>query len=101
MRIKTSARIMAVAATALALLSSNARLHAAPDGQADVAALLKTILASSDRPPQNRARDRYRHPLETLTWFGIRPDMRVVEISPGAGWYTEILAPFLKRHGRH
>jgi predicted methyltransferase len=45
------------------------------------------------------ARDKYRHPVETLEFFGIRPDMRVVEVLPGGGWYTEILAPFLKDHG--
>lgn len=45
-------------------------------------------------------RDRYRHPLQTLEFFGIRPDMTVVEVLPGAGWYTEIFAPFLHDHGR-
>jgi predicted methyltransferase len=50
--------------------------------------------------PKQMRRDKYRHPLETLTFFGIKPDMTVVEISPGTGWYTEILAPFLKDHGK-
>ena len=48
---------------------------------------------------ENKARDKYRNPLETLTFFGIRPDMTVVEIYPGRGWYTEILAPYLKGSG--
>ena len=48
---------------------------------------------------QDRARDEWRHPVETLTFFGIRPDMRVVEMWPGVGWYTEILAPYLARGG--
>ncbi len=46
-----------------------------------------------------RARDRYRHPKETLTFFGLRRDMTVVEIWPGGGWYTEVLAPVLKGKG--
>ncbi len=53
------------------------------------------------RSAENRARDPYRHPLETLEFFGIRPDMTVVEIWPAGGWYTEILAPFLRDHGRY
>ncbi|HTY53898.1 MAG TPA: hypothetical protein VMB26_01795, partial [Candidatus Binataceae bacterium] len=61
---------------------------------------LKAILASPDRSAQNKARDQYRHPLEVLTFFGIKPDMTVVEVWPGEGWYTEILAPFLKEHGK-
>ena len=48
---------------------------------------------------QNKARDQYRHPAETLSWMGLKADMTVVEISPGRGWYTEILAPYLKDNG--
>ena len=47
----------------------------------------------------DRTRDLWRHPVETLTFFGIRPDMRVVEMWPGVGWYTEILAPYLAHGG--
>ena len=46
------------------------------------------------------ARNAFRHPVETLAFFGLQPNMTVVEISPGALWYTEILAPVLKRQGR-
>ncbi|MCH8544966.1 MAG: methyltransferase [Alcanivorax sp.] len=46
------------------------------------------------------ARDVWRHPVETLTFFDIEPDMTVVEIWPGAGWYTEILAPLLRDQGK-
>jgi predicted methyltransferase len=100
MTIKSRARIVAVIATVLALTFTYARVQAGGDEQAAVVASLKAILAKPDRSPQNRARDRYRHPLETLTWFGIKPNMTVVEISPGQGWYTEILAPILKPHGK-
>jgi predicted methyltransferase len=49
----------------------------------------------------NRARDLYRHPLQTLQFFGVENDMTVVEIWPGGGWYTEILAPFLRAKGHY
>ncbi|MFD1298407.1 class I SAM-dependent methyltransferase [Lysobacter gummosus] len=62
---------------------------------------LKTVIAGSWRDPKNVARDGYRHPLETLTFFGLRPDQTVVEITPGGGWYSEILAPYLADKGRY
>ncbi len=63
-------------------------------------AALQAAVDGSNRSEANKARGKYRHPVETLTFFGIQPDMTVVEISPGAGWYTEILAPFLKDQGK-
>ena len=60
---------------------------------------LKEVVAGNHRSEENKARDKYRHPVETLTFFGIKPDMTVVEIYPGRGWYTEILAPYLKDGG--
>src|SRR3546814_10080547 len=51
--------------------------------------------------PCNIERDKYRHPLDTLSFLGIRPGMTVVEIWPGAGWYTEILAPYLAGSGTY
>jgi predicted methyltransferase len=61
-----------------------------------------TVLANgAHRSPENIARNQYRHPVETLGFFGIRDDMTVVEISPGGGgWYTEVLAPFLRERGK-
>jgi predicted methyltransferase len=63
-------------------------------------AALQAAIAGPNRSEANKARDKYRHPMETLTFFGIEPRMTVVEISPGTGWYTEILAPFLKDRGK-
>ena len=63
-------------------------------------ARLKAAIAGDHREAKNRARDIYRHPLETLSFFGLKPEMTVVEIYPGGGWYTEILAPYLKGRGR-
>jgi predicted methyltransferase len=61
---------------------------------------LVQVIASDHRASENRARDQYRHPAETLEFFGIKDTQTVVEIFPGAGWYTEILAPLLKPHGK-
>jgi len=58
-------------------------------------------VASPLRTPANVARDRYRHPRETLAFFGVRPTDTVVEIWPGGGWYSEILAPMLAAKGRY
>ena len=63
------------------------------------AALVKAV-DSPTRSAEDKARDQYRHPVETLSYFGIKPDMTVVEIWPGGGWYTDILAPFLKERGK-
>ncbi len=60
---------------------------------------LQEVTESNIRSEQAQARDQYRHPVETLAFFGIKPDMTVVEISPGGGWYTDILAPLLKGDG--
>ncbi len=61
---------------------------------------LTKILASPHREPGNADRDPHRHPLETLTFFGITPKMTVIEAGPGQGWYTELLAPLLAKDGR-
>jgi predicted methyltransferase len=63
---------------------------------------LQTLINGSQRSEPNSVRDRYRHPGEVLTFFGVKPDSVVVEILPGAGGYwTEILAPYLKEKGRY
>lgn len=63
-------------------------------------AQLKAAIDGSQRSQAHRARDGYRHPLQTLSFFGVTPSMRVVEVLPGGGWYTEILAPYLHDHGQ-
>jgi len=65
---------------------------AAPDN----GALLAAAIAGEQRSDEDRARDEWRHPKETLEFFGVEPSMTVVEIWPGGGWYAKILAPFLK-----
>jgi predicted methyltransferase len=77
-----------------------AMLAAGLTGTAHADDALKAAIASKDRAPANVARDSARHPYETLTFFGIKPNMTVVELSPGGGWYTEILAPYLREKGK-
>ena len=60
---------------------------------------LMAAIQSEDRSSKNVVRDEFRNPAETLTFFQIKPDMRVVELSPGGGWYTEILANYLHEPG--
>lgn len=75
---------------------------AAPVTDAATAAAIERALAGDHRSAANRARDAYRHPKETLTFFGIRQNMTVIEVWPGGGgWYTEILAPVLRDKGRY
>ncbi|MBA6390972.1 class I SAM-dependent methyltransferase [Colwellia sp. BRX10-3] len=61
---------------------------------------LEQAIAGNHRSAINKARDVYRHPKETLEFFGFNPSMTVVEITPGGGWYTEILAPAVKGKGK-
>jgi predicted methyltransferase len=83
---------------ALAALATTMLLGATGAAHADDA--LKAAIAAKSRTPANVERDVYRHPYETLSFFGIKPTMTVVELAPGGGWYTEILAPYLRDHGK-
>ena len=62
---------------------------------------VEQAMNATHRSPNNIARNQYRHPADTLAFFGLRADMTVVEIWPGGGWYSEILAPVLKDHGQY
>lgn len=72
-----------------------------PASAQDAASLIDRAMTGSHRAEANKARDKYRHPKETLLFFGLDPAMTVVEITPGRGWYTEILAPVLKDKGEY
>ncbi len=78
-------------------------VYADQHGQGDSVQMALQALADGEhRSAEHKARNSYRHPVETLTWFGLQSDMTVVEIWPGsAGWYMEILAPFLKDQGKY
>ena len=77
-------------------------LLATPVAANDTADRLQALADGPHRADGNASRNRSRHPVETLMFFGIRPDMTVVEVAPGGGgWYTEILSPFLRDVGRY
>jgi predicted methyltransferase len=85
-----------LAACATGPASSPVSRPSAPPRDAVTASALEHVLAGEHRSADNRARDVFRHPLDTLLFFGIKPQMTVVEVWPGAGgWYTEVLAPLL------
>lgn len=85
--------------TLVLLLTAVAAAYAVPGLAASDP--LADVIASPTRTPKYAARDQYRHPLETLRFFGLRPDQTVVEIWPGRGWYMEILAPYLHDRGKY
>jgi predicted methyltransferase len=91
----------AIVAGALFAACTALRGSGAPPGESAAAARLDQILAGDQRSVEHRARDRFRHPKATLLFFGARPDMTVVEVFPGDGWYTEILAPFVHGSGTY
>jgi predicted methyltransferase len=62
---------------------------------------LAAAVAAPTRTPANMARDRHRHPAETLSFFGVKPNQTVVEVWPAGGWYAEILAPYLAKRGTY
>ena len=66
---------------------------------ADIQSGLQAALTAPTRTPANILRDKYRHPAETLAFFGVSPGDTVVELWPGGGWYTEVLAPYLAAGG--
>lgn len=75
-------------------------LAAAPGVAGDIDDKVNAALAAEARPEADRDRDRNRRPLQTLKFFGLEDDMRVLELIPGGGWYTRVLAPVLAENGQ-
>ena len=89
-------------ATALLLIATAATPLVAQQAAAPPApqvSPLDAALSAATRTSTNVARDKYRHPKETLSFFGVKPTDKVVELWPGGGWYTEVLAPYLASGG--
>jgi predicted methyltransferase len=89
--------LVAGAALPVVAAQKNGRAAAVPA----VSPALTAALKAPNRTPANLARDRYRNPGPTLAFFGVKPTDTVVEIWPGGGWYTEILAPYLAARGTY
>ncbi|MGH8319924.1 MAG: class I SAM-dependent methyltransferase [Steroidobacteraceae bacterium] len=97
--LKTVAPVMV-----LACLLAGAALIAGcvtTSGRATTASALDVVLAGSQRTAADRARDRYRHPKETLLFFGVRPGTRVLQLWPESGWYTKVIAPLVHARGQY
>ena len=97
-------RLASVSASLVLLAFAFPTAHAAGDAPAAASAkpdpVLAQVIAGDWRTAAQKERDPYRHPLEALTFWGLRPDMTVLEVQPGAAAYwTEILAPYTKRTG--
>lgn len=99
--IRYASTLLMFLATSLAWATDNQQQPVAPGNPAHINAstTITQMVAGDWRSPENRLRDRYRHPAETLAFFQLRPGAHVIEITPGAGWYSEILAPLLKQQG--
>src|SRR6476659_1928731 len=96
-----AACLLAAGASAPMITAPPASPPSLPPRDEATATAIEAALAGAHRSTENRARDVYRHPIDTLLFFGIKPDMTVVEVWPGAGgWYTEVLAPLLAVHGK-
>jgi predicted methyltransferase len=91
-------KIWAPALAAIALLAASCSTTSTRE---TTALALDNILAGSQRSAENSARDRYRHPKDTLLFFGIRPEMTVLEVWPEPGWYTQIIAPLVRERGKY
>lgn len=74
---------------------------ASAGAETDVSSLIDATLMATHRSDKNKARDPYRHPKETLLFFGFKADQTVVEMTPGIGWYTEVIAPVLRARGAY
>ena len=99
-KLKLAAATGGYALTALACLLLTGACASSSSGQSTADALT-VILAGDQRTPEERARDVYRHPKDTLLFFGIRPEMKVLEVWPEPGWYTAVIAPLVREKGKY
>lgn len=101
LRIALFCPVLAAAALSMPAAAHPAHAPKKVEMKVDTAVVreIGTIADGDHRSERNRSRNGERRPGKTLAFFGIAPDMTVVEIAPGGGWYTEILAPYLKREG--
>jgi len=70
-------------------------------GELPLDARIESAMFGDHRSVENTSRNRYRHPVGTLTFLGLEDDMTVLEIWPGGGWYTEVLAPVIRHNGQY
>ncbi len=90
-------RLIALVAAVVAVAPTAGRAAAAKPAKPDP--VLVQVVAGDWRSETDKSRDQYRHPVEALTFWGLAPGMTILEVQPGGGWWTEILAPYAKRTG--
>jgi predicted methyltransferase len=95
---RTFSNVVSILLSSIFLMNTGANTVSAAEPVASDG--LDKIMAGEHRSEANRARDAFRHPKETLAFFGVKHDSTVIETFPGAGWYTELLAPYLRDKGR-
>ena len=101
MKPRPAGMLAVIAALLVSPVPAQAQAQAQAQTQTAAAGALDAAIAGSQRSAVNKARDVYRHPKETLLFFGFKPDFTVVEIWPDTGWFAEILAPALRERGRY
>ncbi len=92
-------KLIAAPMGALALAACDTMQKEEAAVETATSATLEEIVAS--RSDEDKARDQWRHPAETLAFFGVKPDMTVVEALPGGGWYTRVILPYVAENGRY
>ncbi|QQX78458.1 class I SAM-dependent methyltransferase [Shewanella sp. KX20019] len=96
MKINTlAASLIVTGAFGLSIISPTVSAHVHEN------TVLDSAVSSDFRQAKNTARDNYRHPKETIAFFGVEPTDTVIELWPGGGWYAEILAPYLAEKGHY
>lgn len=96
---KALSLITALTAFGVAVVAPVSAKHHAKDGMTHNDTALAAIIGH-ERRAEDKARDKYRHPAETIGFFGIEPNHTVVEYVPGGGWYSKILAPYVAEKGK-
>ena len=94
-------KLLALQFTILVSLLSGAPGPALADHHGRDAVSIEQLMAGAHRSPENIARNEWRRPAQTLEFFGLEPDMTLIEIGPSGAWYTEILAPYMRDQGRY
>lgn len=85
----------------LIIAVANSQFASADQHTGAVQLSIEQIMVGDHRSEANIARNEFRHPVETLKFFGLEPDMTLIEIGPSGGWYTEILAPYMREYGKY
>jgi predicted methyltransferase len=96
-KIRTNIKVASISSV---VLLGGVTLLSACSAETETVSAIDTVLADKARG-ESAARDQYRHPKQTLEFFGVKPDSTVVEILPGGGWYTKVINPLVQKDGKY